>query len=463
MEMDLVVRGGRVARTNVVEQADLGIKKSKIAVVGNLEGVRTTREIDATGLLVLPGGVDPHTHVRWPFLDVTSNDDFAEASIAALHGGTTSIIDWALPADESALEGIDRRIKQALSDGVLVDFGLHCVLGPAMKRGYEEIPEAIGRGLPTFKCYLTYRRRGLLTDDAGLVSALRLASVNGGIVGVHAENPTLHETAEAEFRVAGKHEPKYFRLAKDNLVEASAIAKAIYLAGALDAPLMIQHISTREAVQLVRQARQSGVKVFAETCPHYLTLTDEVYERPDGRRFICSPPIKSKEDQEALWEGVADGTISVIGADHCAFTLADKAMGTTAFDVPNGLPGIETRLPLLYHFGVMSGRIDEQRFCAVIAENPARIAGLFPNKGIIAVGSDADLVIVDPRRRNKVTAEKLHQATDWTPYEGMELNGYPPVYTILRGEVVVDDGAFHSPSSPGHFLPGEPGGYQGVR
>ena len=300
-----------------------------------------------------------------------------------------------------------------------------------------------------------------MTPDSSRLCVLH--QPKAGSLGSMLRTPRFMRLPKLNSGVAGKHEPKHFRLAKGNLVEASAISKAIYLAGSLDAALMIQHISTREAVQLVREARQSRVKVFAETCPHYLTLTDEVYERPDGRRFICSPPIKSKEDQEALWEGVADGTISVIGADHAAFTLAQKAMGETAFDVPNGLPGIETRLPLLYHFGVVNGRIDEQRFCAVIAENPARVAGLFPSKGIIAAGSDADLVIIDPRRRNEVTAEKLHQATDWTPYEGIELNGYPPVYTILRGEVVVDDGAFHSPSSPGRFLPGEPGGYQGVR
>lgn len=462
MELDLIVRGGRVWQPGSSRVTDVGVRGGVIAVIGDLAAAQADRVLDASGLEVFPGGIDPHTHIRWPFLDATSNDDFQTASVAAFYGGTTTIVDWALPKQRSALEGIRRRKQEAFSDGVLVDFALHCVLGPDMARGYDEVPEAVAEGLPTFKCYLTYRRRGLLTDDARLVRALRKARDAGGIVGVHAENPTLHETAEEELRAAGGNDAIHFRLAKDNLVEAEAIHRAIYLAEAERAPLLIQHVSTRQGVELVRQAQHRGSLVLGETCPHYLVLTGDVYQGPAGRHFLCSPPVKTAEDREALWEGLADGTLSIIGADHCAFSTQQKQAPASAFDAPNGLPGIETRLPLLYSEGVAGGRISADRFRAVIAENAARIAGIFPQKGVIAVGSDADLVLVDPQREVTISAADLHQSADWTPYEGVRLRGAPRT-TISRGEVVVNDGLYTEPSSPGRFLPGVPRGFETVR
>ncbi|MGH3762978.1 dihydropyrimidinase [Actinophytocola sp.] len=462
MRFDLVVRGGRVVSPGTARVTDIGVRDGQISVLGDLSGVDSARTIDAAGLTVFSGGVDPHTHIRWPFLDATSHDDFRTASIAAFHGGTTSVVDWALPADRSALAGVRRRQNEATGDGVLVDFALHCVLGPDLARGYDEVPDVVEQGCPTFKCYLTYRRRGLLTDDAKLVRALRAVAAAGGIVGVHAENPALHETTEAELRAAGKQDAMHFRAAKDNLVEAEAIHRAIFLAEQAGAPLMIQHVSTREGVELVRTARRRGLPVFAETCPHYLVLTDEVYEGPLGRRYLCSPPIKSTEDQEALWAGLADGTISIVGADHCAFTVAQKEAPASAFDAPNGLPGVETRLPLLYSHGVAAGRLSEARFSEVIAENPARVAGIHSRKGILAVGADADLVIIDPAARRTITATRLHQDTDWTPYEGVEVRGWPK-YTIRRGEVVIDDGRYVEPADTGQFLAGMPHGFDTVR
>ena len=462
MHFDLVVCKGRVVRPGSAQVTDVGVAQGRIAAIGNLQGAEASRIIDASGLHVFPGGIDPHTHIHWPFLGATSQDDFRSASIAALHGGTTSVVDWALPADGSAIAGVKQRQDEALGDGALVDFALHCVLGPDMTRGYDEVPEVVELGCPTFKCYLTYRKRGLLTEDAKLVRALRAASAVGGIVGVHAENPTMHEATEAEFRAASKNDAIHFRIAKDNLVEAEAINRAIFLAESLGAHLMIQHVSTRQGVELIRRAQRRGAQVLGETCPHYLVLTDMVYEGPRGRRFLCSPPIKTKEDQEALWGGLADRTLAIVGADHCAFTLGQKEAPASAFDAPNGLPGVETRLPLLYSLGVAAGRLDERRFCEVIAENAARIAGIYPQKGVISVGSDADLVVLDPSAERTITASELHHDTDWTPYEGIRLHGCP-LYTICRGGVVVDDGRFIEPSTPGRFLPGAPGGFESVR
>lgn len=459
---DLIVRGGRVVSPGVADVADIGIRDGVIAAIGDLSAVETRRALDARGLVVFPGGVDPHTHVRWPFLGATSADDFRTASIAALFGGTTSIVDWALPVNDSALDGISQRKATAFEDGIIVDFGLHCVLGPNMSRGYEEIPEAVSAGHPTFKCYLTYRRRGLLTDDARLSEALTRAKDLDAIVGVHAENPAIHERAEEQFAAAGKTEAIHFRQAKGITVEAEAIHRAVFLAERLEAPLLIQHVSTAEGVEIIRDARSRGAEVLAETCPHYLVLTDEVYEREDGHRFICSPPVKRQEDRDALWKGLADGAIAFVGADHCAFTTTQKDSPDSAFDVPNGLPGIETRFPLVYSFGVAEGRLSEHRFAEVIAENAARVNGIYPQKGRIAVGGDGDLTLVDPDERRTITTGALHQGSDWTPYEGIRVWGWP-ICTVLRGEVVVENDEFVQPSTTGRFLAGSPGGHVGVK
>ena len=460
--LDLIVRGGQVMLPGAAQVTDVGVREGIISVIGDLSGVQAARVVDASGLQVYPGGIDPHTHIRWPFLDATSNDDFRSASIAAFYGGTTTVVDWALPTDRSALAGFRRRRQAALDDGVLVDFALHSVLGPDMAHGYDEVPEVLAEGLPTFKCYLTYRRRGLLTDDAKLIRALRKARDAGGIVGVHAENPAIHETTEQELRAEGKNDAIHFRQAKDNLVEAEAIHRAIYLAESEEAPLLIQHVSTRQGVELIRTAQHRGSLVLGETSPHYLVLTDDVYAGPTGRHFLCSPPIKSSEDRDALWEGLADGTLSIVGADHCAFTTEQKEKPASAFDAPNGLPGIETRLPLLYSEGVSAGRLSEERFRQVVAENAARIAGIFPQKGVISVGSDADFVLIYPNGAATITVGDLHQSADWTPYEGIQLRGIPRM-TIVRGDVAIEDGRFTEPSTPGRFLPGAPRLFQTVQ
>lgn len=463
MEFDLVVRGGRVVTAEHAQRADVGVAGGVIRAVGDLSGAASEQVVDAEGMSVFPGGVDPHTHIKWPYLDTTSNDDFESASRAALHGGTTTVVDWALPDDKSAVQGVHSRIQQAQDDGVLVDFTLHAVLGPDLRDGYGEVATLAGDvGTPTFKCYLTYRRRGLLTDDGNLLRAMKAVRDAGGILGLHAENPSMHERTEAELRAEGKNDAVHFRMAKDNLVEAEAIHRAIYLAEHIGAAILIQHVSTRQGVDLIRDAQGRGLPVFGEATPHYLVLTDEVYERDNGRLFLCSPPVKTDEDREALWRGLADGTLSIVGADHCAFTIEQKTRHDSAFDAPNGLPGIETRLPLVFSEGVSKGRIDECRFAAVTSTNAAKINGIYPKKGTIAVGSDADMVLIDPDRERVITHDELHQGSDWTPYEGHTLTG-APVMTILRGYPVVADGQFSPPPTSGQFLRGEAGGYSKVR
>lgn len=463
MEFDLVVKGGTVVTAEHTQRADVGVTQGVIRAVGDLSAAPAAHTVDADGLLVFPGGVDPHTHIKWPYLDTTSNDDFASASRAALHGGTTTVVDWALPHDQSAVEGVRTRIQQAIDDGVLTDFTLHAVLGPDLREGYGEVARlANDIGTPTFKCYLTYRRRGLLTDDGNLVRAMKAVRDAGGILGLHAENPAMHERTEEELRAAGNNDAIHFRMAKDNLVEAEAIHRAIYLAAQVGAAILIQHVSTSQGVEMIREAQGRGLPVFGEATPHYLVLTDEVYERDNGRLFLCSPPVKSAEDRDALWDGLADGTLSIVGADHCAFTVEQKTRHESAFDAPNGLPGIETRLPLVFSEGVSKARIDGRRFAAVTSTNAAKINGIYPKKGTIAVGSDADIVLIDPKKERVIAQDELHQGSDWTPYEGHRLVGVP-VATILRGHPVIVDGQFSPPPTLGRFLNGEPGGYSKVR
>lgn len=462
MELDLVVRGGLVVSPGVSGPTDVGIKDGRIAALGDLSAATAGETLDGTGLHVFPGGVDPHTHINWPFLKARTRDDFAQASKAALFGGTTSIVDWARPVDGSAARGVQVRRGEAESQQVALDFTLHCILSPDLDFALDEVPGLVQRGTPTFKCYMTYRKRGLLIDDANLFKALRRVAAEGGIVGVHAENPALHEAAEVDLRREGSTDPIHFRQAKGSLVESEAIHRAIYLAEAAGAPLLIQHVSTGDGIDLIRQAQRKGLPVFAETCPQYLILTDEVYLRPDGRNFICSPPIKSEEDRERLWEAVEDGTVNFIGTDHGAFSLEDKSIGDTSFDVPNGLPGIETRIPLIYSEGVVKGRISPGRFAQLIAENAARMNGIYPQKGSISVGSDADLVLIDPSATRVLDATTLHQPIDWTPYAGIEVKGYPTV-TILRGDVVVRGNDFTPPTTKGRFLQGLPHLFRTIR
>lgn len=458
--IDLLIQGGVVVLPEQCCETDVAIDAGRILGLGPADTFPSARRtIDGRGCYVLPGAIDPHVHVNWPFLDSTTVDDYANATAAAAIGGTTTVIDFAHPKmGATPRERVANRKAQA-EGAAVIDFGFHCVLTQASDTTPAEMEKLVGEGVTSFKLYMAYSRRGIMADDATLLAVLEAASALGATVSVHAENGTLADANEARFAAAGTVSAADFPRHKPNYVEAEAVNRAIFLAEQAAARLYVVHLSTAEGLALIRAAQRRGVRVFAETCPQYLLLNDAAYARPeDGHRYICSPPLRSVRDNDALWAGIADGTVSVIGTDHCVFTTAQKDRGRDDFTrVPNGLPGVETRLPLLYSEGVEKGRISINQLARIVSLNPAQIHGLFPHKGILAPGSDADVVLIDPSASWTVAPDTLHMACDWSPYAGWEVQG-APVMTIARGDVIVEQGDFVGQAGRGHFVRRTPAG-----
>ncbi|HLA81684.1 MAG TPA: dihydropyrimidinase [Thermoleophilia bacterium] len=454
--LELVVRGGTIVTAEGSFPGEIGIQESLIAAVGSPGMLPPgSRELDATGLLVLPGLVDPHVHLghrvfiegRW----VHASDDFWSGTRFAAAGGNTTVIDFAIQREGDLAATF--RARRAEADGKsVVDYSLHVALTKASAETIDSIPDLIASGVTSFKLYMIYRKQGRMADDAVLLGTLLEASKGGAIVGVHAENSPIAEFNIDRAVQLGHTTASDFARAKPNHVEAEAVNRALFLAEFAGASLYVFHLSTREALEQVERARGRGIRVYAETCTHYLTLTEGVYDRPDGHRYICSPPLRSAADVEALWRGIGEGVVSVVSSDHCGFDTTAKDEGRHDFTrVPNGLPGVGVRLPVLYTYGVRAGRIGLPQLVSLLSTNPARIFGLYPRKGAIVPGSDADLVLVDPSRARVVKAPELDSPVDWSPYEDMELWGWP-VVTVVRGQVVARDGRCPVSAGQGQFL-----------
>jgi dihydropyrimidinase len=451
---DLLIRNGSLVTPDGTFNSDLAVKEGKIAAVGAEGTLGAAKQVlDASGRLVFPGLVDPHVHIAHPFAKGVSMDDFYTATVSAAHGGTTTLIDFAIQWDKSLslMECIRKRRDQA--DGLsVIDYGLHACPTLSTEETIQAAGDVIRSGAPSFKIYMIYRKQGRMVDDAVLYGLLQEVKKHGGMVGVHAENAAIAEFNEETFLRRGDRSPEHFPLVKPNLVEAECVNRALYLNRWAGSRLYIFHLSTTEGLDLLRTAQGGGESVYAETCPHYLALTDAVYKRPDGANFICSPPIRSQKDTEALWRGIADGSISVIGSDHCGFGREQKGTGGGDFSkTPNGLPGMEARLPVVYTEGVSKGRISVNRMVEVLSTNPARIFGLYPRKGSLLPGGDADLVIFDPHEEWPLGVDTLHSPVDWTPYEGMKVKG--AVKTVVsRGKVIVQDREFRGAKGEGRYL-----------
>lgn len=451
MLFDHVVRQGTAVVGDVVVESDIGILGERIAAVAEPGTLSGRTMIEAAGKYVLPGGIDTHVHIHWPFLDSTTCDDFFVATRAAALGGTSTIVDWAVQRTGTPIEAYHAR-RQEADGNVGGDYHLHSTLTELSPRTLDGIVAVKDAGVRVLKLYMTYRKRGILASDAMLWEVMRRAADLGMVVSVHAENASIHEWNQEQLEAQGRTRAIDFAAHKSGIVEGEAINRAIYIAGEAGATLLIRHISSARGIQLVREAKRRGQAVFAETCAHYLVLTDEVYSRQEGALFICSPPIRSREDQAALWDAVADGTIEFIGSDHAAFSRAQKLGPTSAFSVPNGLPGVQTRLPLVFSEGFMRGRISLPQFVSLTAASAARFYGLYPRKGALLPGSDADLLIVDPSIERTISAAALEMGVDWTPYEGLTLRG-APTSLLVRGRLAVADGAFVGVRGFGRFLP----------
>ena len=438
MAFDLVIRGGTLVSAGDTGQADLGIKDGRIACVG--QGLAGDETIEADGLLVLPGAVDPHVHFEMDTGTTSSSDDFRSGTIAAACGGTTSVIDFVEPLPEQTmLEGLaDRR---AIADSkVVIDYGLHMTLDRTDEKYLAQIPQAIKAGVTSFKVYTTYGFR--LTDEQ-MLAGFAAVGAAGGLPITHCENHDIIVRKQKELLDAGRSGPEAHPLSKPAASEGEAVERVLALAEVVGAPMYIVHISTERGAAAVARARSRGLRAFGETCPHYLLLTDDGYSLPDfeGAKYVCSPPIRKAGDNAALWLALAQDEVQTVGTDHCPFFFkGQKELGRERFtEIPGGVPGIEERFPLLYTFGVGMGRLDLNRWVEVCSTNPARLFGLYPRKGSLLPGADADIVLFDPHKKVTLSTDILHENVDYTLYEGFELQGYP-VMTIVNGSVLISDG-----------------------
>lgn len=457
-EYDLVIRGGTVATAADTVRCDVGIKDGKIAALAD-ELKNGARVIDATGKLVLPGGIDSHCHIaQRGSLGVLSADDFHSGTVSAACGGTTTIIPFAVQYKGESLRAKVEDYHRQADGKAVADYAFHLIVSdPTESVLGQELPALIGDGYTSFKIYLTYD--ALRLDDRQVLAVMACARREGAMVMVHAENHEVIKWITERLLAAGKSQPKYHAVSHAAAAEREATHRVIALAEIVGLPILVVHVSEAGAIEQIREAQARGLPIYAETCPQYLFLAEDELDRPgfEGAKFICSPPLRRKGNEARVWNGLETGVFQVVSSDHAPYRFADvegkQKFGVNAPfpKVPNGMPGLEVRMPLLFSEGVRAGRIGLNRFVSVMATEPARIYGLYPQKGTIAVGSDADIAIWDPEREVTITRAILHDNMDYTPYEGRKVTGWP-ITTLSRGEAVWDKGEVLGKPGRGRFL-----------
>jgi dihydropyrimidinase len=457
-DFDLVIRNGTVATAADTFEADVGIKDGVVAMLGRGLGPGA-REIDAKAKLVLPGGIDSHCHLEQrSSAGVVCADDFYSGTVAAAFGGTTTVIPFAAQHRGQSLRQVVQEYHEAARPKAVIDYAFHLIISdPSEQVMGQELPALIRDGYTSFKVYMTYDLLAL--NDGQMLDILALARREGALVMVHAENHEMIKWLTSRLLERGLGAPRWHAVSHARVAEGEATNRAVALSQLLDVPILIVHVSAAEAIAVIRNAQTNGLKIYGETCPQYLFLTADDIAKPgvEGAKFCCSPPPRDHAAQEAVWAGLENGTFQVFSSDHAPYRF--DASGklphgerTTFKEIANGVPGIELRLPLLFSEGVQRGRLDLNRFVALSAANHARLYGLYPRKGTIAVGSDADIAIWDPERETTVTAGLLHDNVGYTPYEGRKLKGWP-VTVLSRGRVVVEDGRLLVDRGSGAFLP----------
>ena len=457
-EYDLVIRGGTVATAADTTLCDVGIKDGAVAALGKNLG-SAIREIDASGRFVLPGGIDSHCHIEQrSSAGVVCADDFYSATVAAAFGGTTTVIPFAAQHRGQSLRRVVEEYHEAAGPKAVIDYAFHLIISdPSEQVLGQELPALIRDGYTSFKVYMTYDL--LQLDDGQMLDILAVARREGALVMVHAENHDMIKWLTARLLDRGLGAPRYHAVSHARLAEGEATNRAVSLSQLLDVPILLVHVSAAEAIEVIRNAQTKGLKIYGETCPQYLFLTADDIAKPgmEGAKFCCSPPPRDHAAQEAVWTGLRNGTFQVFSSDHAPYRFdasgkLPKGDKTTFKEIANGVPGIELRLPLLFSEGVAKGRLDLNAFVALTATNHAKLYGLYPKKGTIAVGSDADIAIWDPQREMTITAGMLHDNVGYTPYEGRRLGGWP-VTVLSRGRIVVEDGKLTAERGSGTFLP----------
>ena len=455
MGFDTLIVNGRVVTATDTFDADVAIAGGKISAIGkDLPRENTSSILDATGKLVLPGGIDVHTHLDMPFGGTTSADDFETGTRAAAFGGTTTLIDFAIQYKGQTLRTAFDTWMQKASSKAVCDYAFHCIMTDLGGTQLDEMNALVHEGVTSFKLFMAYPGVFML-DDASIFKTLRAASKNGGLVCMHAENGGAIDVIVQQALAEGKRAPKYHALTRPTTAEAEATSRAIALAEMAGSPLYIVHLSCNDALEKVREARDRGLPVYAETCPQYLYLSLDNMDAPgfEAAKYVFTPPLREKWHQEKLWNGLKRDHLQVVSTDHCPFCFKEqKEMGRDDFTkIPNGGPGVEHRMSLIYSGGVASGRFSVNRFVELVSTTPAKLFGLYPRKGTIAVGSDADIVLFDPTRKHTISASTHHMRVDYSMFEGIEVMGVTDT-VLSRGKIVVQNETFSGRAGAGQFL-----------
>ncbi|HUA17606.1 MAG TPA: dihydropyrimidinase [Bryobacteraceae bacterium] len=453
--MGLLIRNGTVVTADKTFAADVLVEGETIREVRAGIPVEPAHEaLDATGMLLLPGGIDAHTHLDMPFGGTTSSDDFETGTRAAAIGGTTSIVDFAIQARGTRMrDALDTWWKKAESKAC-IDYGLHMIVTDLPDAGLEDMNEMVREGVASFKLFMAYPNV-LMVDDATIFRALQQTAKNGALICMHAENGSVIDVMVRQALAEGKTAPIHHALTRPTRAEAEAVHRAIAMAEMAGVPIYIVHLSSEDALNQVREARDRGLPAFAETCPQYLLLSIDKMNLPgfESAKYVFTPPLREKENLPRLWDGLKTDNLQVVSTDHCPFCFEDqKALGKDDFTkIPNGGPGIENRLQLLHHHGVGAGKITLNRFVEIVSTAPARIFGMYPRKGVIAPGSDADIVVWDPQARHVISAKTHHMRVDYSMFEGFEVTGNAR-HVFSRGELIVKDGEYAGRVGRGRYL-----------
>src|SRR5258706_15067411 len=453
--MSTLIQNGTVVTAESTFPADILVEGEKIKEVRKgIPENSAAGAIDATGMLLMPGGVDAHTHLDMPFGGTTSSDDFETGTRAAAFGGTTTIVDFAIQARGTKMrDALDTWLKKA-EGKACIDFGLHRMVTDLGLAGLEDMDDLVNEGVASFKLFMAYPNV-LMVDDATIFRALSRTAKNGALICMHAENGSVIDVIVQKALAEGKTAPIYHGLTRPTTAEAEAVNRSIAMAEMAGVPVYIVHLSSEDALNKVREARDRGLPAFAETCPQYLLLSVEELERPnfEGAKYVFTPPLRPKHNLPKLWEGLKQDNLQVVSTDHCPFCFEDqKALGKDDFTkIPNGGPGVENRLQLIHHHGVNKGHMNINRFVELVSTTPARLFGLYPRKGLLAPGGDADIVVWDPNADHVISAKTHHMRVDYSMFEGFTVKGNAKL-VMSRGDVIVEDGLYHGRPGRGQYL-----------
>lgn len=449
--MELIIKNGTIISPIETYQADIAVADGKIVAIGKNLNEEGATVVDAKGKLVLPGAIDVHTHLAMPFGGTVSADGYMSGTRAAACGGVTTVFDYPMQRKGGTIRGIINEKKAICEEEACVDYAFHCIITDLNDGAIlDEMEKAVEEGITSFKCFFVYKKEGMMVDDGTFIELLLRAKEIGAIINLHAENPFLIDYNIEKFKKEGKTSPWYHYLSRPEFVEAEADKRAVHWAKNLEAPLYIVHMADKEGLEVAMAAKRDGYDIHIETCPQYLEFTCDVYKRDDARNFVCSPPMKAQESQDALWKAIRTGGIDTVATDHCPFQSYEKDWGKDDFTkIPNGCAGIENLYPYMLA-AANEGKISFNKAVEVCATNPAKIFGC-ENKGSLTVGKDADIVVYDPEKDFTISVDNMHSDYDHTIWEGKQLHGYP-IMTFSRGRLVYEEGEFVGEPGWGKFV-----------